>query len=57
MPNITSISKTMRMKRTNIPQDVLAKLGFDAAEYKFISNEHSFLMNLLLSQISVKVIS
>jgi len=42
MPNITSISKTMRTKRTNIPQDVLAKLGFDAVEYKFISNEHSF---------------
>jgi hypothetical protein len=42
MPNITNISKIMRMKKTNIPQDILVQLGFDTAEYKFISNKHSF---------------
>ena len=44
MPNITNISKTMRMKRTNIPQDILIQLGFDTEEYKFVSNKHSFEM-------------
>jgi len=42
MPNITTMSKAMRKKTANIPQDVLVRLGFDTAEYKFISDSHTF---------------
>jgi hypothetical protein len=29
MPNINNIAKTMKMKKINIPKDILAQLGFD----------------------------
>ena len=47
MPNIYKIYKTMRMKKHNIPQEILLQLGFDSADFKFDSGETQKAFELL----------
>ena len=48
MPNIHSIYKTMRMKKHNIPQEILAALGFDCADLKIDSRDTKHTFGLLV---------
>jgi predicted DNA-binding protein with PD1-like motif len=46
VPNINDIKKTMLMKALNIPQDVLAALGFDDPNYKPGHNNFDILVKM-----------
>jgi len=43
MPNINNIIKTMKKKKTNIPQDILVQFGDDRVDYK---REYELLLKL-----------